>query len=709
MFSIEAPANYDPLLLNPNTGKRHRQASHVYRCVYIIQEARGYLECVQRCSSSDLDASHTQWLWAYGDNTLLRNCQYVLIIRRFLPAYANSKYRSDLRQSPASSSKASIQLLVQRAGAPSQDTHVFTFTSPATAKADQAKVVEALKKGIEANRNSATNAKETGGTPAPHNGTTAAAGSSAAMAIAQALATGSKAEDAGFDDAQLLRDQTLQQSLLGRDAALLQRFKHALQDKPENISVTQFAQQFWSTRIHLLREHAVEKSQSQGTTNVLSEVKTKNVDGTIRLSISKEQIQLIFKQHPLVRRVYDENVPTMSEMDFWSRFFVSRLFKKLKGEKITEMDSTDPKLDKYLNFNEDEDRTKQLEAAQVPNFMNLEGNEQNHSQRKGNAPDFTMKPNSNDKVPILRVLNQMSEKLMADVAPTDATLHAPVGMDEETFNEVRLRDLQKDTTDNRMMLQIKDQMRFRGGESGSKTSAEAARYSKQDPRAVLSVLKGEARHLTHANNNKVGIDLEDSIGVREDSSDEEEADGKASRMGGRFGRSSATKQIVDSIRQHRAQTDDFSASSGTFAAVQSSKVGLSNGIVEAVIMTHNTTIEFLQYFWSVFYSGDADRAGQAEAYIQTLDRSLDRMNAVAEKAEDERKQQIEKIKAQYEESSQRTGRKRVFNPSQVKGGAQAVNQLLEPTKRTIRAATNAYKNALRTEQSMMHQLQPPAT
>jgi transcription initiation factor TFIIH subunit 1 len=50
-----------------------------------------------------------------------------------------------------------------------------------------------------------------------------------------------------------------------------------------------------------------------------------------------------------VKTVYDENVPRVSEDQFWSRFFLSRLFKKLKGDKVLPSDTTDNIFDRYLN------------------------------------------------------------------------------------------------------------------------------------------------------------------------------------------------------------------------------------------------------------------------------------------------------------------------------------------------------------------------
>ena len=49
--------------------------------------------------------------------------------------------------------------------------------------------------------------------------------------------------------------------------------------------------------------------------------------------------------------------------------------------------------------------------------MDIEGNEQNLSQKKGNAPDLTMRPTRTENVPIIKTLNSLSLKLVDLVAP----------------------------------------------------------------------------------------------------------------------------------------------------------------------------------------------------------------------------------------------------------------------------------------------------
>ncbi|KAK3077555.1 hypothetical protein LTS18_009921, partial [Coniosporium uncinatum] len=608
----------------------------------------------------------------------------------------------NLQQTPTTSPKVSLRIVAGRPGAPDPDSHVFAFTAPNAARDEQATITAEIKNAIESHK--AQEAASAVVLDRTSNDTPGAdTAQSAAMAMAKAVSGRTKDDDGVFDDAQLLADMNLQQSLLSSNATLNARFKQSLAERPDTITLTQFTAQFWSTRLHLLRAHAVEKAQNPGQYNVLSEVKPQNKDGVTSLNLSKEQIHLIFTQHPLVKKIYDDLVPKKSEGDFWGEFFQSILYHRMKGDKVDAGKYAPHKeFDKYLDYDEDAELRRQQALAHVPHFIDLEGNEQNHSQQQGNRADFTMRPQTIDKVPILRVLNAMSEKMLAQVAPTDAEAHAPVGMDEETFNELQLRDLARDDPDNRVMLSVRDQRRFFAGDKDKSVSSEAALYAKQNPSKVLSYLHKDLRFDAAAaaapGQKRKTLNLETAIGVQDDSddSDDEEANRKKKmRVGSSAGRRSATAHVLSSIRQRKIQSDDYSSPSGTFAVVPPSEAGLGEAVISALSMTHSTTVEFLHYFWNVFLSGEAERAGELQQLVKTLAKSLERIEAVAEQAERERQDYIDKYKRKLEEGFQRTGRRRKWDAEGVKGGGRAVNEMMAPTLRAINAARESYERAFK--------------
>ena len=594
-------------------------------------------------------------------------------------------YGSDLQQTPASSAKVMLKIFTQTAGASTPETHVFSFTALETARAEADVLKDALSKAIQTTKlGTATSAAPGGG----------GSSTSAAMAIAGAVSSTpgvGRDINAWYDDGRLKSDVELQQSLLKANSSLSKTFMESLRTKPESISNFQFTSQFWASRIHLLRAHAIEKNQTKGAYNVLSSIKPKTVDNTTRLSISKEQIQLIFSQHSLVKRVYDENVPKLSEELFWSRFFQSRLFKKLKGEKISEPDPTDAVLDRYLEYDDEAERARRLMASHVPHIIDIEGNEENHSQRKGNQPDLTMRPMSVDKVPIIRTLNTLSEKILSHVAPNDVDPSEPIGMDEETFNSLALRDLQGDAEENRIILNIKDQSRFFSGNRESTVSTEAHLYAKQDPSKVLRSIRADLASVSS------DIDLETAIGVDDDSSSSEDGNSSNKRhVGSKASLSDATKQIIAAINQQRAQNDDLSSSAPNFSRITPPSISqLSTSIFDRLCLTHATTTEFLHHFWLAFLSGDAARADEIARLMETLDRAMDRIKAVASDAEAERTKEVDKAKKQIREHYERTQKKLRFDPGSIKGGAKEVNQLLGPTVEAIRVASNKYKQALK--------------
>lgn len=596
-----------------------------------------------------------------------------------------------------------LKIFAQAPGTTAPETHVFSFTSSSTARAEADAIKDALSAAVQA-------AKSGAATPAAGGG---GGGASAAMAIASALAStpGSGRDlNTWYDDVRLKSDVELQHSLLKADPPLSKTFMESLRTKPESITNSQFTSQFWSTRVHLLRAHAIEKNQTRGAYNVLSTIKPKTVDNAVRLSISKEQIQLIFNQHPLVKRVYDENVPKLSEESFWSRFFQSRLFKKLKGEKIGESDPTDPVLDKYLRHDEDTELSKRLLGAHVPHIIDIEGNEENHSQRKGNQPDWTMRPASADKVPIIRTLNTLSEKIMAHVAPADVDPSQPIGMDEETFNELALRDLQGDAEENRIILRIRDQNRF-FSDSDKKDhdlSADARLYAKQDPTKVLSLLRQDLKPNDNDDDGaRLNLDL--AIGVDLDSdTDDDNPTPKPTHVGSKSRLASATAQILSAIHQRRSQQPDDDASASASASDLSTTIPadqpptststststLSPPLFDRLSLTHATSTEFLHHFWAAFLSGDADRAAEVGKLVESLSRAMDRIRAVADDAEAERAGEVEQARSRVREVYERTGRKVRVRLEEVGGGRVVVERLMAPTVGAIEVAVGRYREAV---------------
>ncbi|KAJ5848275.1 hypothetical protein N7455_012232 [Penicillium solitum] len=579
---------------------------------------------------------------------------------------------TNLQQTPASNPKVMLKIFAQAPDAPpnsTPDQYVFLFTAGANARPQ----ADVIKDTLSARVNTAK-AGTPSQTPGPRG---SSEGLSAAMAIANAVTSAGTSKNPLDDENKLRSDIELQQSLLRSDSNLQRMFFEGLHTKPEALSSGSFVSQFWSTRLHLLRAHAIEQGQIRGSYNVLSSLKPRVEDNVTRLNISKEQIQLIFTQHALVKRVYDENVPKLSEQQFWSRFFQSRLFKKLRGERITEADATDAVLDKYLQTNE---AAQPDRDTNIHHFLDLAGNEVNHSQRRGNRPDLDMRPSGVDKVPIIRTLNSLSEKIMANVAPADGDMSAPIGINEEAWKKLQLQDLRGEEEQSRITLNIRDQSRFfTHGQEEDKTK----QFTKQDPDQLLQILRAEINQsLPSQGNTQLGKLVDPG-----DDEDEEMEDAPASRrpVGSSAALHDAFSQILEALRERRAQMNERAVSE---------TYGLSTALFDRLTLTHATTTEFLHQFWQAFLSGNPDRAGEVASLAESLQRAAERIKAVANDAEAERKVEVDRLKKQARDMYESTGRKIRVNLEGVEGGQKAVHQLLGPTLLALEVASTRYQKEL---------------
>jgi transcription initiation factor TFIIH subunit 1 len=172
------------------------------------------------------------------------------------------------------------------------------------------------------------------------------------------------------------------------------------------------------------------------------------------------------------------------------------------------------------------------------------------------------------------------------------------------------------------------------------------------------------------------------------------------KVGSKSSRTAATTQVVSAIKRRHLHDDDYTSSKAMPTSEQAKKLSISEASLDNLTLTHNTTVEFLHYFWAVFYSGDPDRANEVAKLIETLDKSLDRIKAVADTAEAERSILVDKLRKDVEVFNQRSAKKRKFDPDTIKGGAKAVNQVVEPLLRAINAARTQYQNALQEQMSL---------
>ncbi|KAI0137530.1 hypothetical protein BJ170DRAFT_65743 [Xylariales sp. AK1849] len=592
---------------------------------------------------------------------------------------------TNLQQTPDSAAKVMLKIFEKAAQGAEPVSYLFHFNSAGDPRSEANTVKDLLSRLLAESRSNDPSI------PRP----TAGGGSgSASMAIASAV----NAKPAGtrlFEDNQLKNDIVLQQSLMKADRGLHQMYMEARTTKPDSMSDASFNAQFWSTRINLLRAHAIETSQKQAPYNVLAVVKPKteasndpNQPGHTKVNITVDQIQLIFSQHPLVKRIYNENVPPLTEPEFWERFFLSKFSKKLAGERPLQTDKDDRVFDKYDEYENITAFSSRLLAQHVPHIIDVEANEENQGGYKGgNAKDIEMRPRGRAAIPIIQTLNSISSKLLVNVAPADDELVNPVGPEEGVYGQLALRDLQGDAEEQKIILNIREQSRFFSTQQDAR-STDTNVYAKQNPSRVLKAaqanldsLRGDAR---------MGVNLHAAIGIDDDSDSDDEG-GKRAHVGSRASRKGAQKQILDSMLQRRAQRFGHASDDTT-------PMGLSADIAARCNLTHATTIEFVNQFWSAFLSGDPDRAAELGYLVESLKRSKERINAVAVEAEQAREKAIEARKQQIREIYKRTNKKVTsFNPKTVGGGRIAVEKLMQPVIHSLDTAIASYQRALAAE------------
>lgn len=618
---------------------------------------------------------------------------------------------TNLQQTPVSNPKVILKIVAKPKGQEADGepvAYLFQFVSQASARPEADAVKEILSSLIQG-KNDAGNLLR----PADGNDI------GAARAAAHVAAT------KWLDDETLLGNADLQKALLDKDAKLRQTYEDALATKPDSVPAALFSSQFWSTRVGLLRAYAIENSQRQGAYNVLAVVKPKTVDDTLRLNLSVGNIRMIFQHFPVVAKLYDETVPKrLDEAKFWERFFNSRLFKRLKGERVKEEDHNDPIFDRY-----DEDNNTLLLGGrsglsrisarqQMPHTLDLEGNEEDLGGFKGgNRPDVEMRAGRNQKT--VRALNSLSEMIMALAAPVDkvrgptssssaaaikadagASVATPHDDDDLETNHITLRDLRGDADVEGMALNIKDQSRLL---PQAEAPAVVLQEKVLDPMDVLFLVNADMDTLD--DDGAGGLDLHKGLGIDDDSDDDDDdSEGEGgnkppqAHVGSRAARRVARDQILDGMRKQRAElyADDKDDETN-------SPMGIPRDLAQKCFLTSATTTEFLKQFWQTFLQGDAgpgqptlsaaDEEIRLAHHVAALRKCKDRIRALADEAQATHAKRVAKSDETVKAHFKKTGKK--LRPLPIRGGREEVMALFESTLTGLNTALDRYKRASR--------------
>lgn len=437
--------------------------------------------------------------------------------------------------------------------------------------------------------------------------------------------------DDALDTKRLLKNHELQQKLLLDDKLLMATFTQAvIKEKLDPL-------EFWSTRVHQLRAFALANSQKRGPYNVLSSIKpTATSDNQVNVSVTREKIHTIFEQYPIVRKAYDDNVPRISEGEFWSRFFSSKLFRKLRGEKVNVNIRGDFILDKYINMDVDYEEQPEVEYN-VNKIIDLEANQEDDPSKLGNKPDMTMQQDAiPETVQVLRSMNRLSQKMMNSLEYEYSRSATPDTQSKEqrekdlVKRELTLADLQKRETTEYLKLNV----------LSSKTTNEekTPETESQNKQTTLSIptkpqfiqsLKAMKRTLETTSFN-LSSPYQPSKKPHIETT------------------SRHISQLITLNAKQSQQTWSSSASSSaehtTSIEIQDqiSKDTIDQQTLESLRITHSTTVEFLRHFWQHFQSGDEKSIGQLRSLAGSLVKSLERINSAIDNVQGDKKVMVRK-------------------------------------------------------------------
>lgn len=422
-----------------------------------------------------------------------------------------------------------------------------------------------------------------------------------------------------LSSAELLKNKALQEKLLREDRMLRSIFMESVIKFKLNPGV------FWSSRINQLRTYALTISQHRGPYNVLSTIKpVATSENQVNVNVTRDTINEIFETYPVIRRAHNELVPKkLSEGEFWSRFFNSKLFRRLRGDKVNNSNTRgDVIIDKYLDDDPGSVEAENLNGSthqfeddkRVNKTIDLLGNEVDNSQKLGAAPDFTMKfSNQNDKkdnqlgrgeggsdrkenemIILMRNMNKLSSKMVSYTSgETPQSLHS-----KETLDEIERELVISDLNEAEDVGYVELNMDF-----------ESARYSLQSDQPVVpssdSLTKEKTKSFLESNIfilSHGGIDLSDTYNKN-------------------------TEEI------HRASQDISALVKHNFRVyklLHNLRDSLSSGPplipedqIQELITFNMTLVEFLLHFWNLLFNlGNPGVIKKLFATLRTCQTSL---------------------------------------------------------------------------------------
>lgn len=398
--------------------------------------------------------------------------------------------------------------------------------------------------------------------------------------------------DDSLSKAKLVTNLKLQQSLLKENKPLMRSF----QETVINAGLPPY--EFWSTRVPMLRAYALSISQKVGPYNVLSTIKpVASSDNKVNVNISREKILSIFQNYPIVKKAYMDNVPkNFKESEFWARFFSSKLFRKLRGERIMQNDRGDVIIDRYLTLDQEYDRKDDTALLHpVKKTIDIDGNVQDDPVLKGNKPDFTMQPgvdingNCDGTVDILKGMNRLSEKMIMSLENQYSRSNLQQeDLDRDEREELDFSDLKENYQEDYAVIKLKNQR--------DEGSSEA--------KVFIERSKEKQKHMDKNKVNEQIFLVLDSLSKKLDLSQVADSNSHNNEI---------NQRVINAVKINakQAKHHNIDSSLGTFVGskIEESEAAskLPLDLLESCRMLHSTCCEFLKHFYLHFYSPEQKR------------------------------------------------------------------------------------------------------
>ncbi|QGN15556.1 RNA polymerase II transcription factor B subunit 1 [Kluyveromyces marxianus] len=437
--------------------------------------------------------------------------------------------------------------------------------------------------------------------------------------------------DTSLTKSKLLSNLKLQQSLLKESRELMTIFQDTV------IKSGLPPHEFWSTRIPLLRAYALSTSQKTGPYNVLSTIKpVASSDNKVNVNVSREKIHTIFQNYPIVRKAFDDNVPkNFKEQEFWARFFSSKLFRKLRGERIMNHDRGDMIIDRYLSLDQEYDRRDdELLQHPVRKIIDIEGNINDDPVKKGHRPDFTMRsgidPNGNSDggMAILKGMNRLSEKMVESLENEYSRANLPQeDPDKEEREEILFSDLDEDTPTDYAEIKLKRKvLDAKNRQMHKENSAISWEEVKHEINSITSILDTSILDLTTLTH--ITADVTKTINQR------------------------IMKAVKVNAKQSKHMNGDTllgSTMSGTsmFQEAKESASHLPPGILESCRLLNSSCCEFLKHFYINFQSGDPRKTNLVKKLYKSLMDCQEKIDSLLNSVDTEENQEIAKYCKAY--------------------------------------------------------------